>query len=61
MYDSRSPGIGLAYSEQVAGIEGGRGKVHPACKDVVAETVSYVESGAPFWWASLSGGMTGCR
>jgi hypothetical protein len=48
MYDSRSPGIGLAYSEQVAGIEGGRGEVHLACKDVVAETVSYVESGAPF-------------
>jgi hypothetical protein len=39
----------LAYSEQIAGIEGGQGKVHPACKDVVTETVSYVESGAPFW------------
>ena len=28
-------------------IEGDEGKVHPTCKDVVAETVSYVETDAP--------------
>jgi hypothetical protein len=25
----------LGYSDEMAGIEGDRGKVHPACKDVV--------------------------
>jgi hypothetical protein len=30
-------------------IEGDEGTVHPTCKDVVAATVSYVETNAPFW------------